>query len=49
VYIYAVNETTKGVSVDVGTTYIAKYTFDGKGKLVDKQYLARPMNNPLIK
>jgi hypothetical protein len=48
VYIYTVNEATKGVSVDVGTTYIAKYTFDGKGHLADKQYLARPMSNPLI-
>ncbi len=48
VYVYLVNESTQGVSVDVGTTYIAKYTFDKKGKLADKQYLARPMNNQLI-
>ena len=47
VHVYMKNVSTQGVSVDVGTTYIASYTFNKSGKLVDKDYAARPMGNPL--
>jgi hypothetical protein len=47
VHVYMKNVSTQGVSVDVGTTYIASYTFNKAGKLVDKDYVARPMGNPL--
>lgn len=47
IYIYMKNVSTKGVSVDVGTIYVASYTFNSSGKLSDKEYVARPMSNPL--
>ncbi|MCI0561181.1 MAG: hypothetical protein MN733_22065 [Nitrososphaera sp.] len=48
VHIYIKNVHTQGVSfTDVGTTYVALYSFDKNGTLVDKQYAARPMGNPL--
>ncbi len=47
VHVYMKNVSTQGVSVDVGTTYIASYTFNKNGKLADKEYAARPMGNPL--
>ena len=47
VYFYMKNVSTQGVSAEAGTTYIASYTFNKTGKLLDKDYAARPMGNPL--
>lgn len=47
IYVYTKNVTTKGVSVEVGTTYVASYTFGKNGKLKDRQYKANAMGNPL--
>lgn len=47
VHIYLKNVSTKGVSVDVGTTYTAMYTFTKDGKLKDKTYAAAAMGNAL--
>lgn len=47
VYVYTKNVSTKGVSTDVGTTYAAMYTIGKNGKLLDKQYTAGAMGNPL--
>jgi len=47
VYVYMKNISTKGVSVDVGTTYTAMYTIGKNGKLLEKQYAASAMGNPL--
>jgi hypothetical protein len=49
VYIYITNKQTLGISVDVGTTYIAEFTFDAAGKLKDKNYRAVLMGNPLVR
>lgn len=46
-YVYLKAVSTQGVSVDVGTNYIATYSFGKTGKLMGKEYTARPMNNPL--
>lgn len=37
------------ISTDVGTHYIATYTFDAAGTLRDKSYRATPMGNPLVR
>lgn len=47
VHVYVKNVSTQGVSVDVGTAYIAMYSFGKNGKLSGKEYAARPMGNPL--
>ena len=49
VYVYLKNVATKGVGVYVGTTYVAAYTFNKAGMLLDKDYSARPMGNPLTR
>lgn len=48
VYVYLKSIETSGVSVDVGTNYIAKYTVSSNGRLASKDYKAIPMNNPLL-
>lgn len=48
VYVYLKSVETSGVSVDVGTNYIAKYTVSSNGRLASKDYKAIPMNNPLL-
>lgn len=47
-YTYIKTIETKGISVDPGTIYIAKYTFGKNGKLSQINYSANPMRNPLI-
>jgi hypothetical protein len=47
VHVYLKSVSTQGVSVDVGTTYVAMYSFGKNGKLNGKEYVARPMGNPL--
>jgi hypothetical protein len=37
------------ITTDVGTHYIAEYSFDGKGTLYDASYRATPMGNPLVR
>ncbi|NDY73502.1 hypothetical protein DO021_17655 [Desulfobacter hydrogenophilus] len=48
IYVYLKSVETSGVSVDVGTNYIAKYTVSSNGRLASKDYKASPMNNPLL-
>ena len=48
VYVYLKSVETSGVSVDVGTNYIAQYTVNSKGRLSSKDYKASPMSNPLL-
>lgn len=43
VYVYYKSVATRGVSSDIGTAYIARYTFGRDGKLADKEYVAKPM------
>ena len=47
-YVYIKNRYSSGVTVDVGTAYVARYTFDSNGLFKEKNLLARPMSNPLI-
>jgi len=47
-YVYIKNQYSKGVTVDVGTAYVGEYTFDSNGLFKEKNFLARPMSNPLI-
>ncbi len=37
------------ITADVGTHYVAEYSFDGKGTLYDVSYRATPMGNPLVR
>jgi hypothetical protein len=37
---------TGQVGSNAGTTYIASYTFNKTGKLLDKDYAARPLSGP---
>ena len=46
-YIKAVE--AGGITTDVGTNYVAEYTFTSAGVLKDKSYSATPMGNPLIR
>lgn len=47
-YVYIKNRYSSGVTVDVGTAYVGEYTFDANGLFKEKNFLARPMSNPLI-
>ena len=47
-YVYIKNQYSKGVTVDVGTAYVGEYTFNANGLFKEKNFLARPMSNPLI-
>ena len=48
-HIYIKNVYSTGVTVDVGTSYIGEYTFDSNGLFKEKNLLARPMSNPLLR
>lgn len=48
VYSYVKSVSTKGISTDPGTVYLAEYTFAKNGKLSQSNYSARPMSNPLL-
>ena len=48
-YVYINNQYSTGVTVDVGTAYVGEYTFDSNGLFKEKNFLARPMSNPLIR
>jgi len=37
------------ITTDVGTHYIAEYSFDDKGLVYDVTYRATPMGNPLLR
>jgi outer membrane protein assembly factor BamE (lipoprotein component of BamABCDE complex) len=45
-YIKAVE--ARAITSDVGTNYVAEFTFSATGALKDKSYSATPMANPLI-
>ena len=50
VWIYRKNVEVSllAVTTDVGTMYIAEYTFSSTGILSNTNYLATPMSNPLV-
>ena len=48
VYSYVKSISTKGISSDPGTVYLAEYSFAKNGKLSQSDYSAQPMRNPLL-
>ena len=48
IYVKSVEVNIMAITSDIGTNYTAEYLFDSKGVLLDSNYRAMPMANPML-